>query len=285
MLSIARPSDSGDPAVQGVSMNTSSRRAFLSLAPVVLLPSVFHRRAGDIPAALAAGVSSSFPTQDADLVREMVGVSHNNLARVKELVTRQPTLARAAWDWGFGDWEEALGAASHVGNREIAEFLLAHGARPSIFSAAMLGQLDVVKAFVAASPGIQRTKGPHSITLVKHAMAGGPASQPVVEYLKAVGNADDMTVEPPLTEAELNSLAGAYPFGAAPDERLDVAVASGRLTVGRPGRFARGLRHVGSLEFFPVGAESVRIAFAPAASGMTLTVRDPDVVLVATRKA
>jgi len=80
----------------------------------------------------------------------MVGVSHNNLARVKELLARNATLSLASWDWGFGDWEDALGAASHVGRPDIAEALLAHGARPSIFSAAMLGQLDVVKAFVAA---------------------------------------------------------------------------------------------------------------------------------------
>src|SRR5581483_10877114 len=97
---------------------------------------------------------SSFPTQEPDLVREMVAVSHGNVARVKELVGRQQTLAKAAFDWGFGDWETALGAASHVGNREIAEFLLANGARPSIFSAAMLGHLDVVKAFVSATPGV-----------------------------------------------------------------------------------------------------------------------------------
>lgn len=31
--------------------------------------------------------------------------------------------------------------------------------------AVMLGQLDVVKAFVAARPGVQRTLGPHSIAL------------------------------------------------------------------------------------------------------------------------
>jgi hypothetical protein len=213
-----------------------------------------------------------------------VGASHFNVARVKELVGRQPALARAAWDWGFGDWEEALGAASHVGNREIAEFLLAHGARPSIFSAAMLGQLDVVKAFIAASPGIQRTKGPHSITLLQHAMAGGAASQPVVEYLKAVGDADNSPSEPPLTAEQLSSLVGAYAFGAGADDRLDITLTKDRLSVNRPGHTARGLTYVGSLEFFPAGAESVRIAFAPAALGMTLTVRDPDVVLVATRK-
>src|SRR5215467_7419110 len=100
-----------------------------------------------------AAISESFPTQDQDLVKEMVTVAHGNVARVKELVGRHQTLAKAAYDWGYGDWESALGAASHVGNREIAEFLIANGARPTIFSAAMLGQLDVVKAFIAAAPG------------------------------------------------------------------------------------------------------------------------------------
>ena len=61
------------------------------------------------------------------------------------------------------------------GRREIAEFLLAHGARPTVFSAAMLGQLDVVKAFVSASPGVQRTLGPHGITLMAHAGPVEPA--------------------------------------------------------------------------------------------------------------
>jgi hypothetical protein len=50
---------------------------------------------------------------------------------------------------------------------------LAHGARPSIFSAAMLGQLAVVRAFTEAAPGVQGTPGPHGITLLAHARAGG----------------------------------------------------------------------------------------------------------------
>ncbi len=102
----------------------------------------------------------------------MVAVSHGNVARVKELLAASPALAKAAWDWGYGDWESALGAASHVGNREIAALLLTNGAHPTIFSAAMLGQLDVVKAFIAASPGVQKTYGPHGISLLAHAKNG-----------------------------------------------------------------------------------------------------------------
>ena len=103
----------------------------------------------------------------------MVAVSHGNVARVRELLSNRPALANASWDWGYGDWESALGAASHVGNQEIARLLLAAGARPTIFSAAMLGQVETVRAFVAASPGVQKTRGPHGLTLLSHARAGG----------------------------------------------------------------------------------------------------------------
>src|SRR5216683_2192626 len=142
----------------------------------------------------AGPVSDLFPSQPADLVREMVAVSHFNLKRVKELVEARPSLAKAAWDWGFGDWETALGAASHMGNRPIAEYLISKGARPSLFSAAMLGQLEVVKAFVAAQPHVQRIRGPHSISLLAHATAGGEAARPVFEFLQSLGDAD---AEPP----------------------------------------------------------------------------------------
>ena len=89
--------------------------------------------------------SASFPAHEPDLVKEIVSVSHGNLARVKELVSARPALARASWDWGYGDWETPIDAASHVGNRPIAEYLIANGARPTIYTAAMMGQLDIVK--------------------------------------------------------------------------------------------------------------------------------------------
>jgi len=148
----------------------------------------------------------------------------------------------------------------------------------------MLGRLDVVRAFISASPGIQKTKGPHSITLMKHAMAGGALSKPVVEYLKSVGDADNATVEPPLTSEELTALTGAYVFGSAADERFDITLVKDHLNITRPGHTARTLIHVGSLEFYPGGAEAVRIAFKVSASAATLTLRDPDVVLVARRR-
>lgn len=236
------------------------------------------------PAAGRGPVPPSFPTQPPELVREMVGVSHGNVARVRELLVERPSLARAAWDWGFGDWESALGAASHVGNREIAELLLAHGARPSIFSAATLGQLEVVRAFVAASPGVQRTKGPHGITLLAHARAGGEAAAPVLAFLKDLGDADSSPALAAISEAEMQRLAGTYGFGPAEGDRLEISIERGNLGILRPGGTRRGLLHLGANEFYPVGSEAVRIRFAAAGEGpVVLTIHDPGLVLEARR--
>lgn len=267
-----------------------SRRSFLTTVPVILAPGSWATARARTqvqapsPTAAPAAPDPSFPTQPPELAREMVGVAHNNLARVKELLALHPTLALASWDWGFGDWEDALGAASHIGNRPIAEVLLASGARPTIYSAAMLGQLDVVKAFVAASPGIEATPGPHGIPLLRHALAGGPAAQAVADYLKTLPGADARPNSAPITSEEMTALAGDYRYGARTDERIEVKVSSNNLLVfTRAGGSGRNLVHVGDRAFFPVGAPRVRIVFTTRASGMTLTVYDPNLVLEARR--
>lgn len=213
----------------------------------------------------------------------MVGVSHSNLARVKELLARNATLALAAWDWGFGDWEDALGAASHVGRPDIAETLIAHGARQSIFSAAMLGQLDVVKAFITTSPGIESTPGPHGITLLRHAAAGGERAKAVAEYLKTLPGADARPASKPLAAAEMARLTGEYVYGAAADERITIAVQNDVLWFTRGSGSRRGLTHIGDLAFFPVGAPQARIRFRETTGAVTLTVHDPNLILEARR--
>jgi hypothetical protein len=217
----------------------------------------------------------------------MVTVAHGNVARVRELVGTRPALARAVWDWGYGDWETALGAASHVGNREIAELLIANGAHPTIFSAAMLGQLDVVKAFMTAAPGVQRIRGPHGITLLAHAKAGGGAAVDVVRYLETVGDADRRYTNLELSDTERMALTGTFAFGAGTTERLIVtANTAGGLTIKREGALARGLFHHGSRTFNPSGAEAVVIRFEPASGpAATLVVEDGDAVIRATRIA
>jgi len=122
---------------------------------------------------------------EATLVHEFVGNAHGNLERVKELLAQEPALVNATWDWGGGDFETALGAASHMGRKDIANFLLEHGARLDIFAAAMLGKLDVVKATLEAYPDAIKTPGPHGIPLIAHAEAGGEDAKAVFEFLTA----------------------------------------------------------------------------------------------------
>jgi hypothetical protein len=255
-----------------------SRRRILKSAfaatPIVALPA--YAQAPPAPTPPAA-----FPRHPPDLVQETVVVAHTNFKRVKEIVDRQPAMARAAVDWGFGDWEDALGAASHMGNRQIAEYLIANGARPTIFSAAMLGQLDVVKAFVAASPGVQRIPGPHSFSLLFHAKAGGPAAAAVYSYLESLGDAGSPKTEP-ISDAEKASLVGDYMYDGG---KVRITVEQGQLAFAHPGMpFGRTLLHLGSRVFFPAGAAAVRIRFIESAAGMTLIVNDGDLVLAGIKR-
>ncbi|HEY2310390.1 MAG TPA: hypothetical protein VGH46_04655, partial [Gaiellaceae bacterium] len=75
------------------------------------------------------GATSAPAALDQDLVRDFVANAHGDLDAVREALDAHPTLVNACWDWGGGDWETGLGAASHVGRRDIAESLLARGAR------------------------------------------------------------------------------------------------------------------------------------------------------------
>lgn len=199
-----------------------------------------------------------FPHQDPELVQRVVGASHSSLDTVRELVGRWPELAKAQWDWGLGDWESALGAASHTGRREIAEFLIAHGARPTLFSAAMLGQLTVVRAYVEAAPGVQEIPGPHGIPLLVHARAGGDAAAPVVAYLEEVGGAGG-DAWPALEEGVAARLVGTYRTAAG--EVLEVTEGRRGLMLGEPEGVARGMIHRGDGVFHLAGALSARVGF------------------------
>jgi hypothetical protein len=125
------------------------------------------------------------PALEQDLVREFVANAHGDLDAVRAALEGHPTLANACWDWGGGDWETALGAASHMGRRDIAELLLAHGARLDVFAAAMLGELEVVRTVLVAHPEALHALGPHGIPLRAHAEAGGEQARPVLELLDA----------------------------------------------------------------------------------------------------
>ena len=261
-----------------------SRRRFFATSQGLLLLGVSRDRTGAAPPD-AARVTDSYPSYDPGLVREVVTVSHFNAARVRELVESRPALARATIDWGFGDAESCIDAASHMGQREIVELLTVHGARPTMFTAAMLGMLDVIKALVVARPDVKRARGPHGLSLMAHARAGGPEAEPVARYLAALGDADLPLGAAPLDPADRDALVGRYTFGTGPRDYFDVDVERDQLGIARPGGAARRpLTHAGDWVFFPAGAESVRVAFARVDGTVRrLTIADPDVVLTATR--
>ena len=80
-----------------------------------------------------------------------------------------------------GTPETALGAAAHTGRRDIAEYLLAHGARLDLFAAAMLGKTAIVKAILESFPAMIDARGPHGIPLIAHARFGGEQAAEVLQ--------------------------------------------------------------------------------------------------------
>ena len=109
----------------------------------------------------------------AEMVHEFVAAAHIDLLKVKEMLIKEPTLANACWDWGNGDFEVALGGSAHMGNRDIANYLLDNNARIDIFCAAMLGHKEVVQSLIKAKPNIANVAGPHKFPLLYHVAISG----------------------------------------------------------------------------------------------------------------
>ena len=127
------------------------------------------------------------PALDRVTVESFVAKAHGDLDEVRALLEEEPALVNATWDWGGGDWETALGAAAHMGRRDIALVLLEAGARIDVFAAAMLGDVELVGAALEAYPATRDVLGPHGIPLVEHARAGGEHAHEVLELLEASG--------------------------------------------------------------------------------------------------
>lgn len=245
-------------------MNTSTTRRGFSvalfggagLAALGLQPA----RAGDPPEPAAPADWPGFPHQPPDLVRATVGAAHTDLEKVRSLVEAHPALANAAWDWGFGDWETALGAASHTGQRAIAEYLIGRGARPDLFTAAMLGQTDTVRSLLAALPGAQRIRGPHGISLLSHAEAGGERAAALAAYLKELGDAN-AAPSAALPGPVRDRCVGEYAYGPGPAERFTIKVQRERLAFQKGEEPPRFLVYLAEHRFHPVGAPGVQVVF------------------------
>ena len=241
---------------RGMLVGTSALSLSWLLRPANAQPAADNAPAG------APAIPPDFPHQDRARVAETVGVAHRDLARVKALVEETPALANATWDWGFGDWETALGAAAHTGRREIAEYLIARGARPTLHSAAMLGQLEVVRAMVQADPDSARIPGPHGIPLLEHARAGGERARPVVVYLESLAPAGAaLPPRPTLDRQQRERHFGRYRFGAGADDVLEVVEQAEMLTIRRADGVSARLIPVAAERFHPSGAPAVVITF------------------------
>jgi uncharacterized protein len=107
---------------------------------------------------------------DAETRKAFVAAGHHDLETVKTMLTANPELLEVAFEWQPGDFETALQAASHVGNSDIALYLLEHGAKPQITTAAMLGDTASVHNFLQTDPSLIHAKGAHGISLLVHAV-------------------------------------------------------------------------------------------------------------------
>lgn len=165
-------------------MSTINRKNFIlgsvsGAAGIILLPGIFKSQ------------QQSFlehkPAADTELVKQFVGAAHKDMEKVKSMLQETPDLLNAVNNLGGWDWEDAIGAAGHVGIPELALYLLDKGARPTICVAAMLGKTAIVKAYITAFPHMKDAVGPHKISLVRHAKAGGENAREVLEYLQSTG--------------------------------------------------------------------------------------------------
>lgn len=119
------------------------------------------------------------PSQEA--IDQFVGNAHGNLAIVKELLAKYPSIISANASWT----ETAIQAAAQTGQVDIVNYLLEHGADYDICSAAMLGSLDCVQDFLEEDPTLINARGAHGIPLLYFPVIH--AKVEVAQYLLGMG--------------------------------------------------------------------------------------------------
>ena len=80
-----------------------------------------------------------------ELVKEFVIAGHGgregDLDKVKSMIVDYPNMIYSKYDWGNGDFEGAIEGAGHLGNKEMALFLINAGARVTLFVLCILEKL------------------------------------------------------------------------------------------------------------------------------------------------
>ncbi len=126
----------------------------------------------------------------AEKVKEFVIAGQGNFDKVKALLAEIPAQLYATWDWNNGDFETALEGAGHVGNKEIANYLIGLGARTNLFVLTMLGKTALVQSYLDLYPQYITARGPHGLTLLHHAQKGGDDAKELFDYLQSKGLKD-----------------------------------------------------------------------------------------------
>jgi len=144
----------------------------------------------------------------------------------------------------------------------------------------MLGWADAVRAILSAAPGAARAPGPHGITLLSHARAGGDAAASTLELLKSTPGADEGPKTISLTPQELGVYTGRYTQG---ERAFEIKIDRERLAFSMTGHATRFLSPIGDHAFFPAGASAVRFRFSEEGGVRRVVITDHDLRVDAVR--
>jgi hypothetical protein len=129
-----------------------------------------------------------------ETVKEFVvaghGVKDGDLAKVQSMIADYPNIIYSKYDWGNGDFEAGIEGAGHLGNKEIAEYLINAGSRVTLFVLCMLGKTELVKPVLEQYPKLIFANGPHGFTMLHHAKIGGKDGEDLYAYLEQKGLKD-----------------------------------------------------------------------------------------------
>ncbi len=123
-------------------------------------------------------------------IDEFVLAAHNDPDKTKKMVDNNPLILNCASQYIRGDFETAIGGASHMGRVDIAKILVERGARLDIFNLTFLGYTEVVKQLIESSPNYLKAYGPHGFTLLHHAKMGNHKA--FSDWLQHKGLEDDI---------------------------------------------------------------------------------------------
>ena len=118
-------------------------------------------------------------------IQALVFAAHKDLDETRKLLDQNPHLINCTNQRKRGDFETAMGGASHMGRRDIADLLISRGARLDIFNYTFLGYDDFVKKVIEDYPHLLNAPGPHGFTLLHHANAGSRTK--LADWFRAKG--------------------------------------------------------------------------------------------------